>query len=73
MCPPTHFYTNEFSWIYQVITNTYGVPGYKEANPALFTSITFPFLFGVMFGDIGHGAIILMVGVFLCLIEGTLR
>ena len=27
---------------------SYGVPAYKEANPGLFTCVTFPFLFGVM-------------------------
>ena len=32
----------------------YGVPRYKEANPMIFTIVTFPFLFGVMFGDVGH-------------------
>lgn len=42
-----------------MIVDTYGVPNYKEANPAVFACITFPFLFGVMFGDIMHGALLL--------------
>ena len=49
----------------QEITNTYGVPTYQEANPSFFTLITFPFLFGVMFGDIAHGLIAFLFGVFL--------
>jgi len=54
--PPTHFRTNKFTDAYQEFVNTYGVPRYREANPALFTAATFPFLFGVMYGDIGHGS-----------------
>jgi len=42
-----------------MIVDTYGVPNYKEANPAVFACVTFPFLFGVMFGDIMHGALLL--------------
>lgn len=60
--PPTHFYTNEFSFVFQVITDTYGIPTYKEANPSVISSITFPFFFGIMFGDIGHGSIIMIFG-----------
>jgi V-type H+-transporting ATPase subunit a len=41
--------------------DTYGVPSYREANPALFTCISFPFFFGVMFGDIAHGSIIFFI------------
>lgn len=48
--------------------NTYGVPQYKELNPAVFTAVTFPFLFGVMFGDVFHGALLFFLGVYLCLI-----
>jgi V-type H+-transporting ATPase subunit a len=54
--PPTFFKTNEFTEVYQQIVDTYGVPSYKEINPAIFTTVTFPFLFGLMFGDIGHGS-----------------
>lgn len=56
--PPTFFQTTKFTSPYQGIVDTYGVPRYKEVNPGLFTIISFPFLFGVMYGDIGHGAIL---------------
>jgi V-type H+-transporting ATPase subunit a len=46
----------------QLITNTYGVPSYQEANPSVFSVVTFPFLFAVMFGDYGHGSLILFIG-----------
>jgi V-type H+-transporting ATPase subunit a len=65
--PPTHFDTNDFTFIPQVIVNTYGTPAYGEINPAVFTNISFPFLFGVMFGDIGHGTILLIFASIICL------
>ena len=58
---------NDFLSIYQLIVETYSVPAYKEINPGFFTTITFPFLFGLMFGDVGHGSIILFFGLFLIL------
>lgn len=62
--PPTHFTTNKFTYGYQEFVNTYGIPRYREANPALFTAATFPFLFGVMYGDIGHGMFLLCAGLY---------
>jgi len=63
--PPTHFVTNKFTYGYQEFVNTYGIPRYREANPALFTAATFPFLFGVMYGDIGHGLFLFVAGLYL--------
>lgn len=60
--PPTYFVTNKFTYAYQEFVNTYGIPRYREANPALFTAATFPFLFGVMYGDIGHGMFLFLNG-----------
>ena len=67
--PPTYFRSNEFLAPFQQIIDTYGVPSYKEINPAVFTIVSFPFLFGVMFGDVGHGGILFAVGIFLCAVS----
>lgn len=48
-----------------MIVDTYGVPNYKEVNPAVFACVTFPFLFGVMFGDIMHGGLLLGFALYL--------
>lgn len=63
---PTFIETNQFTWPFQEIVNTYGIPLYKEINPAIFAIVTFPFLFGVMFGDVFHGTILLCFAAVLC-------
>jgi V-type H+-transporting ATPase subunit a len=63
---------NHFISVFQQIVDTYGVPSYKEINPAIFTQVTFPFLFGVMFGDIGHGLLILIPSLIMLAIGKTI-
>lgn len=67
--PPTRFLENEVLYPSQQIVNTYGVPRYKEINPAVFTVASFPFLFGVMFGDMGHGLMLLAFSLFVLLVQ----
>ena len=57
----------------QLITNTYGVPSYREANPSVFSVVTFPFLFAIMFGDYGHGSLILFVGTIMVVFHNYLK
>lgn len=64
---PTYFELNDFTFPFQEIVNTYGFPRYQEINPSLFNIVTFPFLFGVMFGDIGHGLFLFLFGSYLVL------
>lgn len=47
---------------FQKLVNTYSTPGYKELDPTLLLSITFPLLFGTMFGDLGQGAVLALLG-----------
>ena len=65
--PPTYYKLNDFTSPFQMIVSEYGIPRYREINPGLFTIITFPFMFGVMFGDIGHGGILTLLGAWLVL------
>ncbi|WEU40048.1 MAG: hypothetical protein OdinLCB4_006135 [Candidatus Odinarchaeum yellowstonii] len=44
----------------QFLTVGFSVPSYKEIDPTLLMSITFPIFFGMMFADIGHGLILLV-------------
>jgi len=70
--PPTLILINDFTLIPQLIVDTFGIPRYKEVNPGYFTIITFPFLFGVMFGDIGHSLFLFCFAIYLLINNKTL-
>ncbi len=40
----------------------YGLPTYNEIDPTPLMSITYPLLFGIMFGDVGQGVLLILAG-----------
>jgi V/A-type H+-transporting ATPase subunit I len=47
---------------FQQLVTTYGRPRYAEIDPTFLLTLTFPLLFGAMFGDVGHGLVLVLVG-----------
>jgi len=50
---------------FSTLVQQYGVPRFGEFDPTLLFAVTFAGMFGMMFGDIGHGAVILLAGILL--------
>ncbi len=60
--PPTKFSHSRPVKPFEEITKLYGLPHYDELDPTPLIAITFPLIFGLMFGDIGHGLLLLVGG-----------
>ncbi len=47
---------------FRMLVTSYGTPSYQELDPTAFVAISFALLFGIMFGDIGQGAVLALAG-----------
>ena len=63
--PPTKLKNIKLVKPFESIVKMYGIPNYTETDPSIFVAITAFLMFGFMFGDIGQGAVILIIGLIL--------
>jgi V/A-type H+-transporting ATPase subunit I len=60
--PPSVLRNPVFARCYELLVEAYGLPSYHELDPTIIWVFSFPIIFGLMFGDVGHGIIITIAG-----------
>ena len=63
--PPTKLKNSFFGRIFRPFLEMYGLPAYNELDPSVFMAITYCLFFGIMFGDIGQGLGLALIGIIL--------
>jgi V-type H+-transporting ATPase subunit a len=69
---PTFIEENDFNSAFQSLNDAYGVPNYDEVNGGAFYCM-YPFLFGIMFGDMGHALFYLIAAVALLILDPVVK
>lgn len=59
---PTKLRNNWFSKPFEMFVEMYGLPSYNDIDPTPFVAITYCLLFGIMFGDLGQGLVLILLG-----------
>ncbi|MDD3746902.1 MAG: V-type ATPase 116kDa subunit family protein [Anaerostipes sp.] len=63
--PPTKLSNPKVFKPFELFVKMYGLPSHNEMDPTIFVAITYTFIFGVMFGDVGQGACLFIGGAIL--------
>lgn len=63
--PPTKLRNPKLLKPFEMFTKMYGMPAYNEMDPTIFIAITYTFIFGAMFGDVGQGLVLVLGGALL--------
>ena len=60
--PPTKLDNPKVFRPFEMFVRMYGLPAHGEIDPTVFVGITYSFIFGVMFGDVGQGLLLVIGG-----------
>lgn len=58
---------------FEMLVTAYGLPRYRELEPTLFVALSYVLMFGMMFGDVGHGGLLAMGGLIALLTGRTTK
>ncbi len=62
LVPPTRLKNGWFSKPFEMFVEMYGLPAYGDFDPTPFVAFTYCLLFGIMFGDLGQGLLLVLGG-----------
>lgn len=60
--PPTKLKNPKFFKPFEMFIQMYGLPSHDELDPTMFVALTYTFIFGAMFGDVGQGLCLFVLG-----------
>lgn len=60
--PPVKLKNNRFAKPFEMFVDMYSLPSYNDIDPTSIVAVTYTLLFGLMFGDVGQGLVIALVG-----------
>lgn len=63
--PPTKLKNGWFARPFIMFVEMYGIPEYDGFDPVPIVAVIYSLLFGMMFGDVGQGIVVMIVGVLL--------
>lgn len=68
--PPTKLKNPFLGRVFQPFLEMYGLPSYHEKDPSLLMAVTYCLFFGIMFGDLGQGLCLALLGLVLTKVKG---
>ena len=60
--PPTKLKNPKIFKPFEMFIKMYGLPAHDEMDPTIFVALTYTFIFGAMFGDVGQGLCLFLIG-----------